>query len=1262
MASIPRDTDINPLSQLYDELRTILSGLVVKFSVKADAYETLETRQYSDTYIAAINKTDSFGLYEYTVKEYNAVGVYDEELIDKYQNGNIDTPKEIQNKLLLNRRDYVIRTYDEPNNYYRILNGLPPKGKIGGTIVTHLMDKSLLVVEDDDYELMNDYTSMRISKTSAYNIMGNNLFDVGNYIMITNAVIQNEKSSYSRSFLIVADDDTIDISMKAVYLRDVRSIFNSIPEIESIPGDEIVGKYFHVAIGDTLDTTSYFLHSYEVVEDDFIEYDKSTMIKYSEAILNNNNVNIGDNLLLSGFYYVTPEVGDVYGISNKVPIHCISSYYGDRFITILESNGYLNSLVEKHPDEEYLQYIGSKRIDILKARSAKNFDILHIPSCNREVIQWVFSVSYNAARDYMVNTVYNYYYRNVYDYYDNFIGLAIVQLAVSQTMARSMQTAIDRDFYDETMVRLLFEMYGVPYYPSLPYQTQRRLVKNLNYLIQNKATTSIIYDIASILGYHDVNIYKYYLVKERIFDSDENLVYFDTTTVEPTLDIDGHIVDKEFVINDLEKMYDVYFQKVDIDESNFQVALTDESKRVNYDSITLDDPLWWDDKDSFEEVFGDYTKHTAETEPDTVLRHYNYRETKYLGMSISYKMSEVLYENILMLRALLDKKDETNDIFVTLPKITGTMNISLFEVVVFICALISKQYHLKGEILTRYSSVMDVMGYITEDVDGYRPCDTLAFNFDLLTNAETYKEIIEKPSRYLKPDEVDQFNKYLSVLTLNQSTVSEKVTAINDMYQNIKGLGYFLGRKMSESDNLFEYRAWRDFYNALFIGKENAEMFKLGNTDTVAKTYLEYLSVMNPSLYNAIMEASDDIVYTYIDHTISRLEKVVYNLRTLYTVNDSNSSLLTYLIKLIKFFKSYTTDLIDVTTEYVFDMRPDNLFKLVEYYKIFMNIVPKDSFHLMYSDTMKIIEKTKEIDPLKYKDWIRQYQNNEFKDVFAVSNINCTSCKNFSHCRNYCHNNKENCQGTYNEGENIVECKFFGYDSTDFKNYINQYRDLLLSVDYNDYADIDTAIRDHLKKVYFAFSLVDSYNPYFDTLTFSPEKLISLIYESLDRVNELFVNHSIDLVISGVGVEGIREWIDLLTETGNEIKRICKNSNHPCKEKSCNVNYIQEKTKYEETLWNNEPLKMIIKTDFYSSFWLDDGYIFPRDEINKIIQKVYHEDDKNIVFRDNFDMIRVLSFDDKTINFIDTLAEISEDEIHNDSLTLREELIMYEET
>lgn len=1264
MASISRDTDINPLSQLYDELKIILSGLVVKFSVEAEKEETLEVRKYVDTYIAAVNKTDSFGLYEYTDAEYNAVGVYDEYIISQYREGVISTPSVIREKLLLNRRSAVIAEFDEPNSYYRELNGIPPKGVVGGRIVTKIINNSLLVVNDDDNELLTDYMSKRLSETSAYNIMGNDLFIAGSRIYISHAVIQEEKTSYSRSFLIVPDEYPIDKTMKAVYLRDVKSIMYNLPDVENIPGDEVIGKYFHVSVGDTLDTSSYFRNSYLVVEDDIVNYNTESMIKISEAVLNNPNVTINDYLLLEGFYYVTKEIADLYGISNKVPIHCIRDYYGERFVSILESSGYLAELVAKHPDKKYLDFIGSKKVDILTARAAKNFDILYIPSCNRDVIQYIFSVSYSAARDYIVNTVYNYYYRTVYDYYDNFIGLIIVQLAIQQTMAKSMQTAIDRDFYDETMVRLLFEMYGVPYYPSLPYQTQRRLVKNLNYLIQNKSTNRIIYDIASILGYHDISVYKYYLVKERNFDSDDSLIYKDTTTVEPTIGVDGTLVDREVVINDLEKMYDVYFQKVDIEETNFRVALTDESKRVNYDEITLDDPLWWDDSNTFDEVYGDYTKYTAESEQDTTIRHYNYSETKYLGLSISYKMSEVLYENILLLRTLMDKNEEISNIFVTLPKITSTMNISLFEVVVFLCALISKQYHLKGEILTRYSSVMDVMGYMTEDHDGYKPCDTLAFNFELLTNAETYKQIINNPSRYLKPNEVEQFNKYLSVLTINQTTVSEKITAINEMYQNIKGLGYFIGRKMSEADNLFEYRAWRDFYNALFIGKENASMFKLGNSDNVATTYLEYLSVMNPALYNAIMEADETIVYTYIDHTISRLEKIVNNLKSLYTVNDSNSSLLMYLIKLIRFFKSYTTDLIDVTTEYIFDMRPDNLFKLVEYYKIHQVILPKDSYHLMYSDTMKIIEKTKEIDPIKYEDFIvKMSQEISLGDIAPINHINCNSCKNFGNCRQYCHVPKDMCTGYYMEGPNEIQCDFYGYDHSDFLDYINHYRDLLMSVDYKQYEDIKASVRTHLKKAYYAYSLVSSYNPYSgEEIPFSTYRLINLLYESLDRINELLESHNFDITISEAGVEGIEKWVNLLTVTGSDVPRKCNNVNYPCRNKECTVSTKKEDMLFKETLYHSDGLLYTMMIDFKSTFWVEDYALFSRDEINKLIESRDLLEDSHIPTTDKTIVKHTVIMDDKTMRLMDTLASLNESDELKETFSFTDRVIMYEES
>ena len=56
MSTNNRDIEINPLSQLYDELRLLLSGLVVKFTSEADKYETFENRKYSDQYLSALNK------------------------------------------------------------------------------------------------------------------------------------------------------------------------------------------------------------------------------------------------------------------------------------------------------------------------------------------------------------------------------------------------------------------------------------------------------------------------------------------------------------------------------------------------------------------------------------------------------------------------------------------------------------------------------------------------------------------------------------------------------------------------------------------------------------------------------------------------------------------------------------------------------------------------------------------------------------------------------------------------------------------------------------------------------------------------------------------------------------------------------------------------------------------------------------------------------------------------------------------------------
>ena len=1249
-------TDIDPLSQLYDNLKTIVSDMVVKFSVLAEKAETFESKRNADEYISALDEMDEFGLYEYTTEDFNAVGIYNEDAIKLYKADRYEIPKQIREQLLINRRKNIIANYEEQNEYYRELNGLPPINTVGGRIITDIVNRSLLVVNKDDliYNTEYELTDARpavIGEVAAFLIMGNFLFREGQYIVVYRALIQDEPTSFGRSFKIVSNDTEIEYSMKSVLVKDVKNIFYSMGEPLEVPDEDLIGKYIHINTMDTLDSTKYVRNGYLVVPDDYEEYNDLQHVKITEALMNNDNCKLGDVLLLENFHYVNDEMSETYGISKKVPLHMIRDYYGDRFITILESNDYLDKMADAYPNEKYLRFIGVRRIGIERARKAKNFELLYMQRCNREIIQSVFATMYAGSRDYFVNTVYNYYYRDIYDYYDNYIGLAIVQFAINQTIVRSMQKAIDRDFYDETLVRLLFDMYGVPYYYNLPYQTQRRLTKNLNYLLRKKGTNEVIYDIANILGYHDVQVYKYYLVKERNFDTEDEMNYTDTTEMRLQPDSDGELVDTETVVNDLERMYDVYFQKVELREEDIYKAITDKAYKENYDYLTNEDPLWWEDSETFDEVYGDTTKQTAESEVSTYHRHYNFMETKYLGITISYKMSEVLYENIIFLRTVFEKKDELTDVFVTLPRITGTLELTLFETVVWLCAIMCKQNHLTGEILTKYNQVMDVFGYMEEDATGYRSCDTLGFNYDLLTDAETFKELLKDPSRYVRKEEEAEFYNYFSVLTLNQNTVEEKVDAINEMFENIRGLGYFIGRKMSEAENIFEYRAWRDFYNALFIAKENNIMFTMGNTGRVAKTYAEYLSIMNPKLYDLLEEANDTTLYTYADHTISRLEKVIHDLSSIYTLNDSISPLLDYLIRLVRFFKSYTVDLVDVGTQFVFDSRPDNLFKLVEYYKVHHIIVPPDTMRIMYSDTMKILETLKEHDELKFREIMWYYHTILVGDVFPINNV---VAKDFE-CKNYCRINKDECTGSYLVNSNEVLCKYFKYDTSEFFDYIMNYKRLLLSIGYDHLSDIHGMIRTHLQAIYSIYALVDDMNPYTDDYNSDIDVYKSKMVDTLNKLNNLFVAHNIDLSISTAGVDGIISWVNLLTVRGSNIQRICKNPYYPCREDEPHRRLDKEYIAILQKIYHSDSLGFDEYIEIYMTNVMKEELTL-RDELHHIYQTVNEDDDYKLT-DEVIHKLTNMAFDYN--KFHDTVKREMEN-VMKDKFKFRDEIIIIE--
>ena len=1224
MATDKYRTELDPIGDLYADLSTLVKGSLIKFSYRAEENENFETKKYSDEYLDAVQGLDTFFTYEsYDADELKKAGIETTDMYETYINDIYQIPEEKRDILLKNRRQSIIDNYEEPNDYYRELNGLPPINIKGPMIITNLIKIGFEIVDDNE-TIDFDSESRKIHLSVAQKILESLSITTNDTMVIYKCDIQDEKTNPSRSFLIVDDNEEILYGEAKIRYSDAYNIckfYNILTYYLDI------GRYLFIGIEDIQTITSYINKALLVVADDEEPFDYDKMIHLSDALLNNNEAVIGDYIYLQNYFYVTKEFSDKYGVSSRTPIHCITDIYGPRYVNILESTGYIDELIKNNPTDEYLKYIGSKKISILSARTAKNFDLLYIPKNVREFTTNMFSTMYSGCRDYFVNTVFNPYYRSFYDYYDNFIGLAIMHMTVMQVIARTCEGSISRDFYDDRMIQWLFESYGIPYNSNLNYNTKKNLSKNLNMLIMNKGSNKVLYDIAYLLGYHDVQIYKYYLMKERKTDLNGNLIYKSKIDNDLKYDDKGYLVEGDVEVNDLEKMYDLYFQKVELSNVNYEKALLDSSNRVDYDSITQADPLWWDDDDSWDEIYGDPHIYTEEEEADLWQRHYNYVETKYLGVTISYKLSEILYENIMLLRMIFDMKDQIDQIFVTFPNLTGSLEVTLFDAVVFLCALLCKRYHINGEILTTASKILDVNGFHLENANGYGKCDTLAFCFDKVTNAETYKEIIKNPSRYLKPDERDKFFSYFSILTLPDGDIKEKIKAFNEMYANITSLGYFIGRKMAESQNVMEYHAWKGLREALYIGKENADMFQIDNAGTTAKTYLEYLKEMNPALYNIIdgVDTSDEyLLYNYIDHVIYRIERVIDDLNSLYAVNDSNSSVHDYMLKLMKFFKSYTVDFLDLSTQFIFDAKPDNLLKLVEHYKIYKKIMTEEQYRLMYSDVCRIIITRSENEELFFDDFVAFHERLQVNDASPVNNLDCINCRN-TECQNFCRNDQLSCQGSYKKDGEFTPCAHYGLNMESFIKVSDDIMDELheLPDKYEDFVSLNIAhMCDYIKDTR---KILDE----FRVNTMSRNDLINSIVNSVDRFDRIGNNF-----IHKYGddfKDTLDKWkaslMNEITHILTDVPFICRNKKYPCLIGGCEKYrktyeklrlttilelYENRHGKLFDTIFNiliteelNEELHLFEKEHFDSILTIDESHKNDLKFADKVILSAY---------------------------------------------------------
>ena len=712
-----------------------------------------------------------------------------------------------------------------------------------------------------------------------------------------------------------------------------------------------------------------------------------------------------DPSITNPFVY-SPE--NDYDIPTDIPVHKLST----EDISFMESVGILPELRTKYPNKGYLNYLGTKSISIYTSRTASNFDILYIDYVRIEsTILNDFRLFYDKARAYYMIAIYNREFTNTFAWYDEFIGFCIVIMAVQRLISNIYKQGLTRDFYDAELIKFLFKSYSIPYIEDLDLSYQRALAKSLNVLLQNKATDKVLYDVSYLLGFYDINIYKYYLVKRQFLDSYNRPVF--VYKVDP---ITGETVP------DYPAMFDFHFQQINLKEKAMNTALTDNRNTVNYYSIIAEDPYWINDDELKQKIY--------ETD-------FNHVVTKYMSLDVSIKVVELIYEVCHTIRMMIDDQKEYKKIAVLVPKI-APHELSLFDLVIFLCAMGASKFGLEGKVPINARKIASVYGFnfkldlsalrdsifnttdmefgdyicVTGDEDDYTYYQyTGSGNFkevnDIYTSTSLpIDDLVIDRLYHVKGDDVIMkwtedgwftFAEITEVSTMEYSHVDPSLVkfllnmsavdlkTVDQMYQNIKGLRVLITEYLYKVKDKDVYYQYRKLYNSLLTVLDTEDLYQKDGAQYLSFSSL--LEVTNPELYtlwDSIKEREESLDY-YIDAIFVKFASLS-DYKYLANANRADT-IFEFVMKLIRFFKSYTVDFVNSGVHFFFADHYLTALKIMDWFNIGMaEILFKDviaqnrGWYKDWIDTMASILDIKS--RINFHDTLRMYGLMRIYDEF----------------------------------------------------------------------------------------------------------------------------------------------------------------------------------------------------------------------------------------------------------------------------------------
>lgn len=596
-------------------------------------------------------------------------------------------------------------------------------------------------------------------------------------------------------------------------------------------------------------------------------------------------------------YLTESDIGDLTGIDITIPVHEMSTDVQD----ILHSFKIVDSLYNRY-GYKYLKYIGSSKKDIFKLRTSPDYSLLGIEAEAPDEIINRFKIRYDINRRYILSTIYSDAFKVDSEYYEEFIIMMILTQTACDILSEIPDIINKREIFDLKTIKIFFNSIGVEYFPSIPYRYQISMVKNFHRLLINKSTTQSILDILQIFGMKNIDIFKYYLVKRRTLDSENN--YIESGNIE-----DDYVLE---------------FLKCPIDD-NPDDYLHDDKNFVDYNDVTDGDNYW----------SGDLT--VEENELRHLSYEYNYIASKYLSVDVMNDVNDMNFHIIYFYNILYDGFIHEDKLLISVPFLSTTHMFKLVDIFSFLTALAYEYNSFEDNLIDLTEKVLYIKG----------------FNFE--TDLNDILELLNNNKMIWEDLGILEFIKSESEIL----THKQLVHMFNNNIITLKGLI----KLINSSENKRMFDIFTKIYESLFIMELNDKFYK-NTIGYYPRTHSEFLSKRDGILYDfltSISNIDDEVakkeqISLIIEYIVFALETTIPDLDFTYIFKDiptvSLEAIQKYILYVVNFYKSFKTQILNINSKLHLNDSLDNKVNIVEDVKYDILIKFKD-FSEIY-DKIKI--------------------------------------------------------------------------------------------------------------------------------------------------------------------------------------------------------------------------------------------------------------------------------------------------------------------